>query len=321
MKKVLALCLIWVLALSLSGCGIFDMLNDDKDVVDLGGGDTYVRWNLVWNNNEYRPVQSAYFEFNEDNFKYYENGVLKKEGTHRITYSGVENTISPLHIDLNFGNDKNGFAVYDYLDCYTEDSKENLHQFTILTEGYHIEPVRTTGGVPVRDYHLSDMPYAFGTYVKEGTTQYTYANGKVNYLNCAKLDGTFCDENGNKLYFANNAFSSKAGNEYARYTIYMRYENNQNNTVVEGTIFLSFYEDFDSGKPHDVAMIYVLHGDREPGVESGTSAEADYLLMDFTFGDGGSITFAYGEYFYDNQECDFNPSNFVGGTYYKQYYS
>ena len=64
MKKVLALCLIWVLALSLSGCGIFDMLNDDKDVVDLGSGDTYVRWNLVWNNNEYRPVQSAYFEFN-----------------------------------------------------------------------------------------------------------------------------------------------------------------------------------------------------------------------------------------------------------------
>ena len=115
MKKVLALCLIWVLALSLSGCGIFDMLTDDKDVVDLGGGDTYVRWNLVWTNNEYRPVQSAYFEFNEDNFKYYENGVLKKEGTHRITYSGVENTISPLHIDLNFGNDKNGFAVYDYL--------------------------------------------------------------------------------------------------------------------------------------------------------------------------------------------------------------
>mgnify|MGYP003426372934 CR=1 FL=1 len=60
MKKVLALCLIWVLALSLSGCGIFDMLNDDKDVVNLGSGDTYVRWNLVWNNNEYRPVQSAY---------------------------------------------------------------------------------------------------------------------------------------------------------------------------------------------------------------------------------------------------------------------
>ena len=35
-------------------------------------------------------VKSACFEFGDKNFKYYEDGMLKKEGTHRITYLGFE---------------------------------------------------------------------------------------------------------------------------------------------------------------------------------------------------------------------------------------
>ena len=65
------------------------------------------------------------------------------------------------------------------------------------------------------------------------------------------------------------------------------------------------------------ASIYVLHGDGEPGAESGTYAEPDYHLLDFNFGDDGSISFSSAEYFYDNRECNFDPINFIVGTYYK----
>jgi hypothetical protein len=314
MKKLLTLILALSMVLCLSSCSLFELFEDNKNVVDLGNGSNYVKWNLVDNNNEYSTVTEAYFEFNKDSFRYYEDGVLKKEGTHRITYYGVENAISPLHLNLEFGKDETGLSIFDYIDCYTEDAKDDLHQFTIISEGYHIDPPRS-GGVPVRDYHLSDMPYAFGTYVKEGAEEYTYKNGKANYLGSSRLDGTFVDEAGNKFYFANNSYSSD--HESSSYTVYMRYENKASGTFVEGTIHLSYYEDFLTGEPHNVAMIYVLHGDGEPAEEPGVSVEADYELMDFELGDDGLLSFAYGSYFYENNECDFDPENFVGGTYTK----
>ena len=311
MKKIIILTVLLSLVFGLSGCALLDFLNSDSTTVDLGG-EEYVRWNLVWNNNEYRQVESAYFEFNKDSFKYYENGELKKEGSQRITYFGLENTISPLHINLDFGK-KDGFSVYDYLDCYTEDEESNLHQFTIISEGYHIKTDRS-GGVPVRDYHLSNMPYAFGTYVKENTQQYSYVNGKANYLNCAYLDGTFCDESGNKFYFANNAYSSD--DQSVSYDIYMRYENKVNGTSIEGNIKLSWYEDLDTKEKHNVALLYVTHGENEPGKESGTLVFADYQLMDFNLSEN-SFSFVSADYFDENRECDYNPANFLGGTYNK----
>ena len=312
MRKLLALLIVFSMVFGFSGCALLELIQSEKAVVDLGNGENFVKWNLVSQNNEYSTVESAYFEFNEDAFKYYENGVLKKEGTHRITYFGVENTISPLHLNLDFGKDDNGFSIFDYVDCYTEDAKEDLHQFTIISEGYHVETVRD-GGVPVRDYHLSEMPYAFGTYVKEESEPYTYQNGKANYLNCARLDGTFVDEAGNKFYFANNSYSSDPNS--SSYTVYMRYESRENSTFVEGTIGLSYYEDFYTNERHDVALIYVMHGEWEPAEEKGTSAFADYQLMDFSFDGDDSFTFAFAEYFSDTKECDYDPTHFIPGTY------
>lgn len=318
MRRILAILFVVLVAFGLTGCSLAELFQNEDDVVDLGNGEKAVKWNLVSNDNECRPVDSAYFEFDQDSFRYYENGELKKEGTHRNTYFGVENSNTPLHLNLNFGKDESGFSVYDYIDCYTEDAKENLHQFTIVSEGYHIEPIRS-GGVPVRDYHLSDMPYALGTYVKEGSAQYEYENGKVNYLNCSKLSGRFCDKNGNSMYFLNNSYSANyQSTDYSKYTVYVRYENNTNHSFVEGTVKLSWFEDWDTGERRDVAVIHVMHGENEPGQEGGTYANPDYRLLDFAFGDDGSITFRSGEYFYENDECDYDPGNFIGGTYYKQ---
>ena len=317
MKKILAVIFVLLLSFGMTGCALLEFFNDGENLVDLGDGENPIRWNLVSNDNECRPVESAYFEFTKDSFKYYENGALKKEGSTRITFFGSENPNRPLHLNLNFGDDASGFSVYDYIDCYTEDTRENLHQFTIISEGYHIEPIRS-GGVPVRDYHLSDMPYAFGTYVKEGSEQYEYKNGRVNYFECSKLNGKFLDENGNSFYFVNNSYSPQyQSSEYSQYTVYMRYENNTNNTFVEGTVKLSQYEDLETGKTHNLALIHVMHGDSEPGAEKGTYAEPDYQLMDFVFGSNNSIIFTDGDYFYENRECPFDPESFVGGAYYR----
>jgi len=316
MKKILSILLAVLMTLGLSGCALFEFLHDGDNIVNLGDGKTAVKWHLVSNDNALKPVSSAYFEFDQTSFKYYENGVLKKEGTHRITYFGLENSNKPLHFNLNFGKDENGFSVYDYIDCYTEDNRKNLHQFTIISQGYHIEPLRS-GGVPVRDYHLSDMPYALGTYLKEGTEQYSYQNERVNYLECANLQGTFLDENGNSFYFVNNSYSTEQQTtNYSPYTVYMRYENNQNNSFLEGTIKMSWHEDWDTGERINVALIHVMRGENEPGQEKGTYAEPDYSLIAFNLGDN-CITFSSGDYFYENRECDYNPANFVAGTYYK----
>ena len=63
--------------------------------------------------------------------------------------------------------------------------------------------------------------------------------------------GNFVDDNGNKFYFANNSYSSDP--ESVSYTVYMRYENKLNNTFVEGTIRMSYYEDFYTKEKHNVA--------------------------------------------------------------------
>ena len=317
MKKLLTLILTLCLTITSTSCVFSEISNDNKNVVNLGNEDTFVKWTLVANDNEFRPVTSAYFEFNNTKFKYYEDGNLKKEGTHRITFFDIETNNAPLHLNLEFGKDDTGLSIFDYIDCYTEDPKDDLRQFTIISEGYHIKPLRS-GGVPVRDYHLSEMPYAFGTYVKEGASKTDYNNGKVNYLNSAKLDGTFVDDKGNKFTFINNSYSSKyQTTEYSTYTVYMRYENALNNTFIEGTVKMSNYDEFLTNVHHDVALIYVLHGENEPAEEKGTYASADYQLIDFVFNKDNSLTFNYGSYFYDNKECEYLPENFIGGTYYK----
>ena len=314
MKKLCTLFLALALLCSLCGCALSEWLHDKDNVVSLGDGNTFVKWHLLCNDNAYSTVRSAYFEFNESTFRYYEDGVLKKEGTHRITYYGAEGFVSPLHLDLQFGKDGSGLSVFDYVDCYTEDARDALCQFTVIREAYHIDAPRS-GGVPVRDYHLSEMPYAFGTYVKESCEKYTYKNGKANYLNCSILDGTFTDGDGNKFYFLNNSYSSAPNQSI--YTVYMRYENAENGESVEGTVYLSYYEDFFTGERHDCALIYTTHGEGAPSEEAGVTVDADFMLIDFEL-EGHSFSFLNGELYADESECEFDPMDFVGATYEKR---
>ena len=80
---------------------------------------------------------------------------------------------------------------------------------------------------------------------------------------------------------------------------------------------MSEYNDFFTDEHHNVALIYVMHGDNEPAAESGVSVEADFELMDFDFGEGDSFSFAYGTHFAESTECEYDPAHFIGGTYRK----
>lgn len=314
MNKLISKLLLSVITLTLSSCAFLEIEENKKLVVDLGDGDNTVKWSLVENLNDYRPVQSAYFEVNKNTIKYYEDGTLKKEGTPTATYLGLDSSTSPLVISLGFGKDEKGFNNYDRLYCFTEDEKESLHQFSIMAEGYEIKPLRM-GGVPVRDYHLSEMPYAMGTYVKEGTELSSYTNSSDKSFEADKLKGSFVDASNNKFYFINNCFHRTDGYYFLSGNVYFRYENNIKNIFLEGTIGLSYFDSWELNRRVDVALLYVMHGQSEPAKEKGVYLDPDYQLLDFAFSEDGSLSFSEGTYFYDVRECDWDPTNFVPGTY------
>ena len=63
MKKILAMIMAVFMTFGLTGCALLDFLHDNDNVVDLGDGENTVIWNLVDNDNAYRPVEEAYFAF------------------------------------------------------------------------------------------------------------------------------------------------------------------------------------------------------------------------------------------------------------------
>lgn len=316
MNKFISKLVLPFIALSLSGCAFFEFNDNNKNVVNLGDGENFVKWSLVENNNEYHHVTSAYFEVNKNTIRYFEDDTLKKEGKPNAVYFGPENTTSPLVLQLNFGKDENGLRISDNLYCFTEDEKENVHQFTIMAEGYEVKALRM-GGVPVRDYHLSEMPYVMGTYVKDGSERYDYKNSTDKDINADKLKGSFVDTSGNKFYFINNCFYQHNGYYLSYGNVYFRYENNIKNIFLEGTIVLSYYDSYELNRRVETALLYVMHGQSEPSSEKGVVLFPDYHLLDFIFSQESSFSFNEATYFYDNNECDWNPNDFIPGTYTK----
>ena len=53
MKRIIAILFAFLMAFCLYGCAFLEMFNDKENIVDLGDGKNFVKWNLVWNNNEY----------------------------------------------------------------------------------------------------------------------------------------------------------------------------------------------------------------------------------------------------------------------------
>lgn len=176
MKKAISMFFLTLIVLSsliLSGCGL---LGGDSDNVHTGGYPPITgKFYLYEAADERVSCTDTYFDIDgtEGNFtlKYYENGVLKKEGvfqkivtrTDRIGYWSDN-----LHFNLKCGDG------YEHISAYTE-GFDPINQFRIIDE--------YSGGKDEHKYFYSELPFILGTYVREGAayTPETSNRNKTDY--------------------------------------------------------------------------------------------------------------------------------------------
>ena len=150
----------------------------------------------------------TYFVFNGAadamHFFYYESGTLAREGAFRAVYRGEGTDVAtPLSIGFEIKDSEHR----DWLNCYVDDFKTAFTQFTVMQEERDL-PSSTASGVPqAHVYRMGELPFAFGTYVKEGADRkenknlYQYAE---NYIIPA---GTYVSESGERLTFLGDYYS------------------------------------------------------------------------------------------------------------------
>jgi hypothetical protein len=176
MKKLISLFLTTLIVLSsvvFSSCSVLN------DIVGGGNSDTYTK--------SYEPITGKFYLYetldkrieytdtyfdidgSKGNFslKYYENGILKKEGVFKKVVARTDEVgywKDNLHFNIKCGN------VYEHIGAYTE-SFEPINQFRILEE--------YRGGNDEYKYFLSELPFVLGTYVREGVN-YVQESKNIN---------------------------------------------------------------------------------------------------------------------------------------------
>lgn len=235
MKKSLILILIFVLVLatfSLAGCGLLDALtgksSDGVEQLFDECTETNGKWIYCdfWTNE---LDENTYVVFNGEknvmHFEYYEDGVLKRDGVYRVVYRGEGEKVS---VPLSIGFEIKGDSRHrDWMECYVDDFKTDFTQFTVMDE--YREKGLSSRGTPLwHEYRLSEMPFKFGTYVKEG------ANLKEEKNNFEYADryyipsGEYVSQSGAKFTFVTTYYTS---------SLLFRYE--YDDKVVEGVYGLS----------------------------------------------------------------------------------
>lgn len=199
MKKPGKSLLFSVLALTLTGCIMpwekDDETNHYRSYEPITGKFVLHDWA-----NKRQEYHDTYFEFDgsKDHYymKYYENGELKKEGKIAKIISKTDELgkwTNNLHINVETNGNSN-----DHISTYTE-SFAPLNQFRILEEYRRFD----------ERYYLSELPYALGTYVREGA-EYKAETYHTNEYDClvpsdkrinVAFDGTFKMDDDHYFYF------------------------------------------------------------------------------------------------------------------------
>lgn len=163
----------------------------------------------------------TYFDIDgsKDNFslKYYENGILKKEGIFKKVIADEEKIgywSDNLHFNIKCGD------VYEHISAYTE-SFDPINQFRIIDE--------YRSGENEKKYFYSELPFVLGTYVRDGAD---FVNEKKNInnvdytvptKNCytAELDGKYALDGDHYFYFISpKAYTLKNGDYMDSYFQY-----------------------------------------------------------------------------------------------------
>ena len=167
MKKLVCLLLVLMMSLSvfaLSGCELIGSITGSGDSnVHTSSYDAITgRFYLYEAADKRASYYETYFDIDgsDGNFslKYYENGALKKEGKFQKIVTREDRVgymTDNLHFNVKCGD------TYEHIGAYTE-SFEPLYQFRIIEE--------YRGGNDEYKYYYSELPFALGTYVKEGAS-------------------------------------------------------------------------------------------------------------------------------------------------------
>ena len=303
MKRILSFLLVYLLLMSmpaLVGCNSLFGTDDGVDKLFDRCDALTGKW-ILYDPVANHPTDTVFvFDGTEGKmrFSYYVNGALVRDGAFRAVYRGEGKTVAtPFSIGFEIKDSQNR----DWLDCYVDDFKTEFTQFTVMREERDL-PNNTPTGVPqAHVYRISELPFAFGTYVKEG------ADIKANKNNFMYADdyiipaGTYENESGAKFTFL--------GDHY-RFGMMLRYENGDD--IREGVYTLSpekdklfLWIDYQPGhKPTaeekaayemdgnaDFPPNYNLYGSFAVGVE-----RAEICLESF---------YAVEGYGYDTVACDF----------------
>ena len=201
MKKLTKILCFPILTLVMSGC--YMPWEQDTDEQHLRSFEPITGKFVLHDNLDKRySYTDTYFVFNgtkgDFTMKYYENGELKREGNFNkiVTYEDRIGTWSDnLHLNIKIDS-----KTYDHISTYTE-SLEPLNQFRILEEYKGFD----------ERYYLSELPYAMGTYVREGEqfVEEKYHNNEPDRIVPTEedftvaLNGTFKLDDDHYFYFLN----------------------------------------------------------------------------------------------------------------------
>ncbi len=168
MKKFIKLLTIIIVALSFStmiGCDLLgDIFGKNNDNVHTSSYDKITGKFYLYETTDNRitPTSNTYFDIDgsKGNFslKYYENGVLKKQGEFQKVVTRTDKIgywTDNLHFNVKCGDS------YEHIGAYTE-SFDPINQFRIIDE--------YSGGANEVKYYYSELPFILGTYLREGAT-------------------------------------------------------------------------------------------------------------------------------------------------------
>ena len=197
MRKYIIGFISFILIFMLASCD--EIFGGDSDKIHSSSYEPVTgKYYLYEATDKRNTYENTYFDIDGKNFKlkYYENGILKKEGAIQkvVTYKDtIGKWCNNLHFNVKVG------ANYEHISTYTE-SFDPINQFRIIDE---------YDGVSDDRYYLSEMPYVMGTYVREGVDYKEEApnTNKIDYITptlenfTSALDGKFMLDEDHYFYF------------------------------------------------------------------------------------------------------------------------
>lgn len=349
MKRLLNFTLIFLFLIScltLTGCELLTNVFNG-----ITGGD-----NQNVHVNSYEPITGKFYLYkaidqrincadtyfdidgSEGNFtlKYYENGVLKKEGIFQKIVANPEKIgyfTDNLHFNIKCGDS------YEHVSAYTE-LFDPINQFRIIDE--------YSGGKTEIKYYYSQLPFVLGTYLREGATYVEESPNKnnVDYTKptlanyTAELNGVFQLDENHYFYFINpHGYTIKNGDYLDSYFQYYSPELDKplegfahgvtyENSIAPPRIFFSYSQK---------STYYEILEDTENALTFGyttfTSNDTmvdHYGSIDFSNGKLNSFSFEHLSRNWTEEEWDEYTKNadaklpdaiiyeYVGGTYVKK---